>query len=140
MSLFGSFQDDFNAERAYECAPSTFCTWNSGSGSCNCNPNETTAPQEECQYACSKWSTKDVDCPNGGCYGFAFTLPSDFVAGSPAVPPPDVACYPKNKDWNIQFSDPTQNPGSCLYAGILPQGVFCGSSGKAKASDLGIKY
>ena len=138
MSLFSDFQTNYDAQRQNECAPATFCTWNSTTNSCGCNPQETMAPAKECQYACSQWSTKDVDCPEGGCYGFVFQLPGDFVAGSPAVPPPDVACYPKNPEWNIKFSNPTQSPGSCLYASPLPVGVFCGSQAKPKVRDWGV--
>ena len=140
MSLFSDFQANFDAERANECAPATFCTWNSTINKCGCNSSETLVPQLECQYACANWSTKDVDCPSGGCYGFAFTLPTDFESSPKVVPPPNVGCYPKNKDWNVRFSNPTQNPGSCLYAGTLPVGVFCSSKETPKANDLGMKY
>src|SRR5208337_530705 len=88
MSLFSDFQTNYDAEKENECAPATFCTWNSSSGTCGCNPSQTSASPTECQNACSNWSTKDVDCPAGGCYGFAFTLPNDFVAGMPVVGPP----------------------------------------------------
>jgi hypothetical protein len=127
MSLFSDFQSNYDAAKQDECAPATFCKWSSTEKTCGCNTSETSSTQKECQNACANWSTKDVDCPQGGCYGFAFTLPTDFVAGTPAVAPPDVTCFPKNPTWNIQFSNPTQNPGSCLYAGTLPQGQFCGT-------------
>jgi cell migration-inducing and hyaluronan-binding protein len=138
MSLFSDFQTNFDAERQNECAPATFCSWNSSNSSCYCNPQETSAPPKECQNACHNWSTKDVDCPSGGCYGFAFTLPTGFVAGNPVVPPPNVGCYPKNSDWNVQFSNPTQDPGACLYVTPPPTGVFCSSSGKL--NDLKLKF
>jgi hypothetical protein len=127
MSLFSYFKANYNAAKQDECAPATFCTWNSQTSTCGCNPSQTSASPTECQNACANWSTKDVDCPQGGCYGFAVTLPGDFVAGTPAVAPPQVACFPKDNNWNIKFSNPTQNPGSCLYAGILPTGQFCGT-------------
>ena len=64
--------------------------------------------------------------PQGGCYGFAFTLPTDFVAGTPVVAPPSVTCFPNDSNWNIQFSNPTQSPGSCAYT-TVPTGNFCGT-------------
>ncbi len=128
MSLFSYFKANYNAAKQDECAPATFCTWNSQTSTCGCNPSQTSASPAECQNACANWSTKDVDCPQGGCYGFAITLPTDFVAGTPVVAPPRVGCFPKDQNWNVKFSSPTQNPGSCLYAGILPQGKFCGTN------------
>ncbi len=127
MSLFSDFQSNYDAEKENECAPATFCTWNASRKVCGCNPSQTSASTSECENACANWSTKDVDCPSGGCYGFAIQLPSDFTAGSPKVRPPNVACYPNNSDWNIQFAQPTQNPGRCAYPTLPPPGNFCGS-------------
>jgi hypothetical protein len=128
MSSFSDFQSNYDAERENECAPATFCSWNPSKKACGCNPGQTSASMSECENACANWSTKDVDCPSGGCYGFAIQLPGDFVAGSPKVAPPNVACYPNNSDWNIQFAQPTQNPGRCAYPTLPPPGNFCASS------------
>jgi cell migration-inducing and hyaluronan-binding protein len=127
MSLFSDFQSNYDAEKANECAPATFCTWNPSKKVCGCNPNQTSASMDECENACANWSTKDVDCPSGGCFGFAIQLPDDFVAGSPKVGPPNVACYPNNTDWNLQFSQPLRNPGRCAYSTLPPPASFCGN-------------
>jgi hypothetical protein len=34
----------------------------------------------EVDAVCGTWAVKDLDCPKNGCFGFAFTLPDDFVA------------------------------------------------------------
>ena len=125
MSKFSDFQTNYDAGRQDHCAPATFCTWNSKTSTCGCNFNQQATTQKECQNTCANWATKDVDCPEGGCYGFAFTLPADFVAGTPAVPPPRVTCFPKDSNWNVHFSAPTRNPGTqCTYT-TIPTGTFC---------------
>ncbi len=127
MSLFSDFKANYEQERENECAPATFCTWNASKKVCGCNPSQTSASMSECENACGNWSTKDVDCPSGGCYGFAIQLPSDFVAGTPAVGPPSVACYPNNTEWNVQFSQPLRSPGRCATQTPPSMGSFCAS-------------
>ncbi|MFZ0313304.1 MAG: G8 domain-containing protein [Candidatus Korobacteraceae bacterium] len=130
MSKFSDFQSNYEAAKQDHCAPASFCSWNSSTNTCGCNSKQRLSSPTECQNACANWAGKDINCPEGGCYGFTFTLPGDFVAGSPAVPPPDVSCFPKTllgtahpSPWNIQFTS-GQNPGNCAYTSI-PTGSFC---------------
>lgn len=64
-----------------------------------------------------------VDCPSGGCIGYAITLPGDFspqpysVVGQPLV-----QCYPDNGTWNRPLT--TIDPA--CEAAPAPSG-FCGS-------------
>ncbi len=127
MSKISDFETNYNAGLQDHCAPATFCTWNSQKNTCGCNLSQQSSSPNECQNTCSNWATKDVDCPEGGCYGFSFTLPADFVAGTPAVAPPQVNCFPKDKSWNVQFASPRQSPGRCGYK-TLPTGSFCSGS------------
>lgn len=133
MANFSDFQQDYTAGMQNHCAPASFCSWNSSTSTCGCAAGQQMAGEAYCQTACSDWATKDVDCPEGGCYGFAFTLPNGFVAGTPVVSPPQVGCFPNNPSWNVQFSQPTGNAGTCAYT-TLPTGSFCGTSAKPKSA------
>lgn len=68
------------------CKPVSFCKWN-GASSCGCNlsatdPRVLANPKlkDSCTKTCQEWAVKDLDCPQGGCLGFAFTLPKEFKA------------------------------------------------------------
>jgi hypothetical protein len=120
---FADFQTNYTTASQNKCQPKSFCSSNGSSCGCALDPANKLYPQ--CQEICSKWTPKDVDCPSGGCYGFAFHLPDTFVANDQAVPPAPT-CYPDNSDWNNGFTPPEQNvAGSQCYYSPVPKGAFC---------------
>jgi len=84
----------------------------------------------EADAVCRTWAVKDLDCPEKGCLGFAFTLPGDFKAedqGQAARPSPKPfpAAAKNDPNWP-QFldtalppdSEASADPGSCHYSEI----------------------
>ncbi len=134
---FSDFKSQFDTARMNRCKPESFCTWtgSASSGSCGCSDQLKTSNPElyaECTKSlgdnknnvCS-WAVRAVDCPEGGCYGFTFTLTED----PPAQPiaPPAPCCFPNNTEWNVSFSPVSKEiAGSCLDSNP-PAPQFCAS-------------
>ncbi len=152
LDLSGS-KDEYDAARKYACRPETFCSWDATKNpSCFCNPAQQGASKAECDNACNNWATKDIRCPKNAqgvseCYGFAFTLPSDFPEDDQVVsmPPPYVQCFNKElnweKNWNVSFEKPaTQDNGtvSCDYGDKLPRAQFCPANPGNKVLGTGV--
>jgi hypothetical protein len=136
MSKIPSFGKDYSAAQKSQCQPKTFCQWfdNPGTGEDNCqcagaifSPPTSTFQAAECTQTngiCS-WATKDVDCPEGGCYGFGVKLSSQFVASdTPPNPAPSTQSFPSGADspWNAPFSSPVSTSDACYYPN--PQSLF----------------
>jgi cell migration-inducing and hyaluronan-binding protein len=89
----------------------------------------------ECKAVCGEWAVKDLDCPEAGCYGFAFRLPDSFVADGVQThrPPPQVVEQISDPahlpDWTTEFLRTTTAPdasmGSCFYPDPLPGNPGC---------------
>jgi hypothetical protein len=47
------------------------------------------------------WAVKDVDCPDGGCFGFGVTMSSSFTYDVDQRPAPTA--FPTTGPWNAQF-------------------------------------
>ncbi len=136
-----AFAADFESAREGACKPPSFCAWQSGA--CTCSITDTTDPfyaechandSEVCQAA-----VRDVDCPAGGCIGFAVTLPGTFGTDPAKEPRPDAEPFPTNADWDVAWKDaPAELAGSC--AAPLKAAIF-GTSGNdrlrgTKGADL----
>src|SRR3990167_1937412 len=129
------FKTKFDNAKKDRCQPESFCTWtgSAASGTCGCSDQLKTSNPElytECtktlgdnkNTVCS-WAVRAVDCPEGGCVGFSFKLPTDPPAEP--LPPPAPCCFPDNSDWNVKFSPVGQNiAGSCQDSNPPPP-VFC---------------
>ena len=118
------YAKNLKAAKKNKCFPKTYCEWNdngnNGLGACE-DKNSTTSPRG--QDVC-KWAIADLDCPDGGCVGFVFTLPSSFQTSDPPKAPPaatPVPCFEANgktpTPFNVAFT--THNDGVCPAAGIL---------------------
>jgi hypothetical protein len=89
-----------------KCKPETFCRWNAGKetdpGTC-----EDVAPRDSMKKdAVCRWATVDLDCPDGGCPGFVFTLPGDFKTQDVTDSlRPAVACLRKAAPWDVSFEN-----------------------------------
>ncbi|MFA9407670.1 MAG: calcium-binding protein [Candidatus Dadabacteria bacterium] len=132
---------DFDKARMDRCQPKSFCTWtgDASSGSCECSTDLPSSLYDECTQKlgsdnntiCS-WSVRAVDCPEGGCRGFAFTLPAGFDAATITKAPPTPECFPSGTDspWDIDW-----NPAGDTLAGEgcvvkpLPGKNFCDDTG-----------
>lgn len=132
---YKEFSPKFAKAKMDRCQPQSFCTWEGDvqTGSCECKDKS----DEECNKKlgdnkntiCS-WAVRAVDCPDGGCLGFSFKLPTGFQADD--LDPPTPTCYPsKNPDelnsvWNIDF-DPVRDDlaGPGCNVNPLPPKNFC---------------
>lgn len=122
---FTDFQNGYTAAKEEDCQPASFCTLNS-SNSCGCALSSSDKLYKECKAVCGKWAGHDVDCPvmqgsdgklHSTCYGFGFTLPQQFVNGTPHTP--KGLCYPDDSDWNVNFTRADQaTAGSCYYTTV----------------------
>ncbi len=148
MSKLTKFKDQYETAKGNACQPASFCTLKTTMPDdqkkdkvsyCGCNlkddPND---PVQHSLYLQCKddpktgvspicgWAGKDVDCPEGGCYGFAVTLASDF-SNAMRIPPPSVSCI-KADDSNFNISFQPVSAGlavqQCKYPSV-PAGMFC---------------
>ena len=110
------------------CQPASYCSPDYTNNTC-----VATNPQDpEADYVCRNWAAKDIDCPDAGCYGFAFVLPDDFVADDSGATPPAPGCiYADDGDtyWHTRFTPAPSIPGradDCTYSpSEVPQPSFC---------------
>jgi hypothetical protein len=124
---FPEFKDNYDKVAKDHCQPPSFCSYNGKSCGCALNPGDSLFGQ--CQAVCSTWTNKDVDCPEGGCYGFGVKFPGGeggFEAKDQTVQH-NPTCYPDDSDWNVKFIP--VDAGTCTYKDIPPEGMFCNKSG-----------
>ncbi len=111
------------------CQPHTYCSkiTSGNTTTCGCDKKKLGIlglldPKYEniCDNICTHWAVKDLDCPEGGCLGFKFTLPGDFVAKDQFERPAPTP-YPADPWDAISFirtgtlPDKDVNPGGCHY-------------------------
>jgi hypothetical protein len=121
---FKDFRDNYLAASENKCQPQNLCSW-SGS-SCGCKLDTKNPLFSQCQAVCSKWTQSDVDCPEGGCYGFMFHLDGDFKANDQAQIPAPVCLTKQSPGWDIPFERAEKSlAGSCYYQDPPPTGQFC---------------
>ena len=123
---FDEFKTDYSASGQNQCQPQNFCSWKPAAKSCGCALPSSDGLFSECQSVCGKWTAKDVDCPQGRCFGFGVTLPSGFTNGSKPNLPPSSQCFPQNDDWNTPFTPASPSvAGKACYYSSLPEPKFC---------------
>ncbi len=78
----------FTKSKAAFCRPKSYCAPNVDSGACECLDKNT------CKDSDCAWGPSDIDCPADPanpnlqmCFGFRFTMPSDYVAPKQPIPP-----------------------------------------------------
>jgi hypothetical protein len=111
----------FAATAAGRCGPAGFCKANGAKCECALKPGDYL--YEECaadNSAICSWAIKDFPCPDGGCFGFAFTLPTaaaDFTNDDNIAHKPATVCFPTTTDplWKINFTkaDTSTVKGAC---------------------------
>jgi hypothetical protein len=128
MSKVTGFKNDYLASQKGNCQPKTFCKWvpNSGPGdNCQCadsifSPPSATFQTDECSTTngiCS-YATIDVDCPQGGCYGFGFRTTAGFqTTDTPPIPAPITQPFlaGAGSPWTAPFTSPVDNSDACKY-------------------------
>jgi hypothetical protein len=113
-----------------KCQPQSYCTWNAdgNNGDGACEDKQPVDPQKK--DAVCGWAIKDLDCPDGGCVGFVFTLPSGFTPLDdtthlrPAAQP--LKCFASDgktpSAFNVSFTPVSD--GTCPAAGVLLEPDF----------------
>jgi len=161
---FSNFRKGVIEATENSCRPKSFCEWKNSQ--CQCSDtlkSEDPELYELCkqdngrgEHQVCRWAGIDVDCPEGGCYGFSFTMPSSFETancdeintsdpskqcGSTIAQGgkrPELMCFPKNTLWDIPFIEAKDGiAGSCTESPVLMTN-FCGSRAKRakKAQNL----
>jgi hypothetical protein len=98
------FATNLAAAREKDCQPKTFCAWESSTNSCkrctSFNTDTSSTDFGKCltfdgDEIC-RWASIDPHCPEGGCLGLKFTLPSGKFSTDKAIAPPaakPLTCY-----------------------------------------------
>jgi hypothetical protein len=129
---FTEFQNDYKDAKQNRCEPQNFCALNGNVCGCtlassdplykDCKDICSSGPDPDCPGGvCTGWASKDVDCPENGCYGFRFTTSGNFTTGPKPGLPPTTVCYDTgtSSPWNLSFSRHDQNPtDQCYYANL----------------------
>ncbi len=100
---FSQFQLDYQAAQQSNCAPVSFCSFKPATSTCSSALDPTDDLYQDSTEICGKWTAKDVDCPDGGCYAFGVTLPAGFATGPQANLPPPPVPFPSTNDWTQPF-------------------------------------
>ena len=135
-----AYQQNFDDAVEDSCQPQSFCEWQPNTQTCGCSQQlqkDNPTLYNECiqqigadQHTICSWSVRNIDCPDGGCFGFAVTFPPDFQTSD--APPPAPVCFPNNADWNVAWTPvPPDLSGSCFNP-ILPPTQFCSSQAPPK--------
>ena len=102
-----SIASELSNEFASFCQPTTYCAVGTGKDgktpACVCKPGTNCKDNDVCS-----WGPKDPDCPEEGCYGFAFTMPDQWAPpDQPKNPPPGVSFSTEATKYfdpaNVQF-------------------------------------
>ncbi len=135
MSL-KKFSDDYTNSIQGRCLPLSMCKWNGTAAPadrCTCNTDSTAYLPQDCKdnpTGICKWAIEDIDYPDGGAYGFSFTLPDETIFKYEHQPVPNQACLTAaaNPEWNIPFQVPTDIlAGDCAYKNSPPAPMFSSS-------------
>ncbi len=108
------FALEYDAAKSAHCKPASFCALGSATD-CGCSLSQSDSLYKDCQRVCANWAVKDVDCPEGGCYGFAVTLSPGFRTGRRRGLPPTPAPFPDTKEWNTPFTRASKEVATGCY-------------------------
>lgn len=129
---FPEFAADYEVAREHHCRPASFCAWHAADRKCRCALSPGQDLYESCHEknaagddAICAWAVKDVDCPGGGCWGFAVKLADGFATDPPVNPRPQAACFPADEVWNVSWQPASADlAGACFQAPVDPP-KFC---------------
>ena len=97
----------FATDKPKFCQPTTYCSIQ-GDGSCGHKNADDTVDTSVCS-----WSNKEIDCPIAGCFGFAITMPTSFIAAKQTDLPPAPIHFVGDPG-----SDPYFAPGTVLFYNV----------------------
>jgi hypothetical protein len=132
---FPDFATNNAAAREDQCQPQSFCAWDGGKSECSCKAGENfdlckstgTNDVDVCT-----WASREVQCPAGGCYGFAVRLSDKFTTSAQDVYPQDAAtaCFTakRNPDFDVNFARATTVSGPECANTPAPGPQFCPSA------------
>jgi hypothetical protein len=72
-----------------------------------------------------RWAIADLDCPDGGCFGIAFTVPDKFATDPTPDPRPAAACLAKQDPWNVSLDTREANDSVCPEQSDRRPDDFC---------------
>jgi len=106
---FSGFAPLYETGRQGRCRPASFCTWDTTANACvGTSVAKMDVPDADAVCA---WAVKDVDCPDGGCFGFGVTMSGSFTYDVDQRPAPKL--FP-TAGWNAQLVQaPDGLGGSC---------------------------
>jgi cell migration-inducing and hyaluronan-binding protein len=136
---FPDYVSNYNKARVNLCQPPTFCAPDKTG---TCTSAITNDPNSPLNYLYLEYgpggpdildricqeNSPDVDCPDGGCYGFGFTLPSNFETGAASATIPNPSCVTLANNPTLATPlTPADSAiaGSCFYNAAPPSGLFC---------------
>jgi len=97
-----------------KCQPATFCTWNKDKKTCNdCSYDDKGNCKDSGSDKVCRWAIADLDCPDEGCFGIAFTLPEKFATDPTPDPRPAATCLQRQPPWNVSLEAREANDGVC---------------------------
>lgn len=114
MTKDPEFKLKYLAAKSAHCKPASFCKLQD-SGDCGCTLNPADGLYDNCQKVCSTWATRDVTCPEDGCYGFKITLSPEFTTGPKMNLPPKTKCYPADEFTKDFVPVSEEKAGTCFY-------------------------
>jgi hypothetical protein len=105
------------------CQPQSYCAIKpsriGGVPVCGCKSGTDCKDDSVCS-----WGPKDIDCPEEGCYGFSFTMPSSFQVPFEPLPPPAATQFSSETYFatgNVQFKNVNMSQfgqdSQCQYTG-----------------------
>jgi hypothetical protein len=100
---FPEFQAAYTGAAQGKCAPTTFCSWQPATSTCASALPPSDPFYVQSGAVCREWPTKDVDCPQGGCYAFGVKLPAGFTTGPKPNLPPARVPFPSDLYWTQSF-------------------------------------
>ncbi len=129
MNGYADFLTDFNKSKVNECAPVSYCAPTGTNNACTCQlAKDPKNPQQfiDCQSVCTNWANKDVECPNGQCFGFAVTLSDKFepIPKAQPRPQPTPGCFPNNI-FNIPVTPASDDLAGTCANPLLPITQLC---------------
>jgi hypothetical protein len=104
VSDFPDVAKKYQDAKQKKCQPATYCAWNAaannGAGACeDKNPRDPAVKDAVC-----RWGNADLHCPDGGCIGIVFTMPTGFkTLANPDSVRPAAVCLPKAAPWDVSL-------------------------------------